>query len=115
MSEKDPVCGMDVEPATAAGKAEHGGTTYYFCSKHCLHSFKQGPERYVRATGAPAVCCHGDGKHLHGHVHAPATGPVAPALAGATYTCPMHPEVVQVGSGSCPKCGMALVPIAGTG
>jgi Cu+-exporting ATPase len=86
---KDPVCGMTVDPTSAAGSAEHAGTKYFFCSKHCLAKFKAEPGRY--AGGVPAA--------------------PAPARAGVEYTCPMHPEVVQVGPGSCPKCGMALVPM----
>ena len=89
----DPVCGMNVDPASAAGSHAHGGITYYFCSKHCLASFKADPAKYLQPS--------------------PAHVPEAPK--GAQYTCPMHPEIVQVGPGSCPKCGMALVPIAGTG
>src|SRR5262245_39903916 len=82
---------MTVEPATAAGSVEHEGKTYYFCSKHCVHSFKQDPGKYLTKKEPEPV------RH------------------GAQYTCPMHPEIVQVGPGSCPKCGMALVPMdAGT-
>ena len=89
----DPVCGMKVEPAAAAGSFEHAGTKYYFCSPHCLHAFKADPDKYLtKAARATAA-----------------------APAGAQYTCPMHPEIVQDGPGSCPKCGMPLVPIAGTG
>ena len=91
--EIDPVCGMTVDPRSAAGSHEHGGKTYYFCSKHCLHAFKADPDKYL-AKAAPAP---------------------EPAPAGAQYTCPMHPEIVRDGPGSCPKCGMPLVPIAGTG
>jgi len=85
---KDPVCGMDVDPQRAAGSHTHHGATYYFCSKHCLHAFNADPERYL---GKPKAA--------------------APATTGGEYTCPMHPEAVQVGPGSCPKCGMALVPM----
>jgi P-type Cu+ transporter len=92
-AETDPVCGMTVDPASAAGSHTHAGKTYHFCSKHCLHAFKADPGKYL-AKAAPA----------------PASGP-----AGTQYTCPMHPEIIQDGPGSCPKCGMALVPIAGTG
>jgi Cu+-exporting ATPase len=91
LPKKDPVCGMKVDPAKAAGKHEHKGKTYYFCSKGCLEKFKAHPENYLGAKPVPA--------------------PVA--NTGAQYTCPMHPEVVQVGPGSCPKCGMALVPMEG--
>ena len=88
----DPVCGMKVDPAKAAAKAEHGGKTYFFCSQHCAHEFKAEPMRYLGgAKPAPK-----------------------PAPKGARYTCPMHPEIVQDGPGSCPKCGMALVPAVPT-
>jgi P-type Cu+ transporter len=85
----DPVCGMTVDPAAAAGHFDYQGTTYHFCSTHCLQRFSAAPEKFL--TRKPQV-------------HAP---------AGARYTCPMHPEIVQVGPGSCPKCGMALVPMEG--
>ena len=88
----DPVCGMTVEPAKAAGSVEYQDKTYLFCSKHCLTAFKSDPTKYA-----------GKAK------------PAAPAAAppGTEYTCPMHPEVLQIGPGSCPKCGMALVPVGG--
>src|SRR3954470_10964786 len=84
----DPVCGMKVEPANAAAEIQHAGRTYYFCSKGCAAKFNADPARYVAKAPAPAA-------------------------PGATYTCPMHPEIVQIGPGSCPKCGMALVPMGG--
>jgi P-type Cu+ transporter len=96
----DPVCGMKVDPAKAAGELHHKGTKYYFCSKHCLNAFQSDPERYPAAS-APMP---------HAARPAPAAKPRGPA---AQYTCPMHPEIVQTGPGSCPKCGMALVPVAG--
>jgi Cu+-exporting ATPase len=89
---KDPVCGMTVDPAKAARSFDYQGKTYLFCSKRCLAKFKAEPAKYVGETRAAA--------------------PVA-APTSAKYTCPMHPEIVQVGPGSCPKCGMALVPVAG--
>ena len=94
MPATDPVCGMKVDPQSAAGSVEHAGTKYYFCSKHCLERFKADPAKFLNKSDAAAP---------------------APAPKGAQYTCPMHPEIVQVGPGSCPLCGMALVPIAGTG
>ena len=90
----DPVCGMKVDPQSAAGAVEHRGTTYYFCSKHCFEQFSADPEKYLSKAAAPAS---------------------AKAPKGAQYTCPMHPEIVRDAPGSCPICGMALVPIAGTG
>src|SRR5687767_11314584 len=87
---KDPVCGMTVDSAAAAGSSEYLGKKYFFCSQHCLKAFSAHPAKYVAPTTAPA----------------PAAAPL-----GGKYTCPMHPEVVQIGPGSCPKCGMALVPM----
>src|SRR5437870_1736198 len=86
----DPVCGMTVDPAKAAGSADYAGKKYFFCSKHCLAKFQAEPVKYTKRA-APE-----------------------PAPSGVTYTCPMHPEVVRVGPGSCPKCGMALVPMIET-
>jgi len=90
MSSIDPVCGMTVNPATAAGHADYQGKTYHFCSQHCVQAFKADPAKFLGKKAA-----------------------AAPLDAGAQYTCPMHPEIVQIGPGSCPKCGMALVPMAG--
>ena len=92
----DPVCGMTVQPQTAAGAHEHHGLTYYFCSRHCLEKFKADPTAYLRPP-------------------AEASKAQAASVSGAKYTCPMHPEVVQDGPGSCPKCGMALEPMQPTG
>src|SRR5580704_15562749 len=85
----DPVCGMRVDPQTAKHRAEHAGRTYYFCAAGCRAKFIADPGKYL-----------GDRKR------AP---PAAPE--GALYTCPMHPEIRQVGPGSCPICGMALEPV----
>ena len=84
----DPVCGMQVNPATAAGSHDYNDTTYYFCSTPCLHKFKANPESF-----------------LH-----PSPKPPSQTLAGAKYVCPMDPEVVSDKPGACPKCGMALEP-----
>jgi Cu+-exporting ATPase len=87
---------MDVVPGQAAGgSAEHGGTTYWFCNPGCREKFVAGPARYL----TPAVAAP------------PAKPPGARGADTRTYTCPMHPEVRQVGPGSCPKCGMALEPL----
>ena len=86
---KDPVCGMDVDPHTAQHRAEHAGRTYYFCSAGCRARFRAEPSRYLDPKAAQQEA-------------------VAP---GAIYTCPMHPEIRQVGPGSCPICGMALEPV----
>ncbi len=87
-SVKDPVCGMDVDPATAKHTVEHAGATYYFCSAGCRTKFEAEPSKYINKAKPPP-----------------------PADEGAIYTCPMHPEIRQVGPGACPICGMALEPV----
>src|SRR5262245_36672019 len=90
----DPVCGMPVDPATAAGSTVHDGQMYHFCSTHCLARFKQDPARYLNRDA------HKEASHA--------------MPANAVYTCPMHPEVVSDHPGACPKCGMALEPMVAT-
>ncbi len=102
---KDPVCGMTVSPATARNFT-HAGATYYFCSASCETKFRANPAQYLAAHAAPAAHEH------HAHAASPSTVPVA---ANVAYTCPMHPEVLRDAPGDCPLCGMALVPVAGTG
>ncbi len=87
----DPVCGMTVDPQHAAGSSAYQGKTYYFCSKSCAAKFEADPEKYLHPAAQPEPMA-------------------AEATAGVEYTCPMHPEVRQIGPGSCPKCGMALEP-----
>jgi Cu+-exporting ATPase len=120
--EKDPVCGMMVEPAKAAGKIEHEGKTYYFCSTRCAERFSKEPEKFVSAPGMavmePSVARTGQATTAEGGRPAQPFGYAQGKKAAATgtksqirYTCPMHPEIVQMGPGSCPKCGMALEPM----
>jgi P-type Cu+ transporter len=97
--EKDPVCGMVVNPLKAAAKFEHGGKTYYFCSGRCAERFGKEPEKYLMAPGTAGM-----EKAAPGAV-------VENAKQEARYTCPMHAEIVQIGPGSCPICGMALEPM----
>ena len=85
----DPVCGMSVTIEGARHVAEHGGKTYYFCCGGCRTKFEADPARYLAPKPEKAE---------------------PPARADAVYTCPMHPEVRQIGPGACPKCGMALEP-----
>jgi len=94
--EIDPVCGMRVEPAGAAGKWDYHGKTYYFCARSCFEKFRKRPESFVEPDGT----------------RKPVVGTAHPTAS--TYTCPMHPEVVQYGPGACPKCGMALEPVMPT-
>jgi P-type Cu+ transporter len=86
----DPVCGMKVKVATATHTARHADHTHYFCRPKCLAKFTAEPGRYL--------------KPAEGATRPPAAAP------GTVFTCPMHPEVRQIGPGSCPICGMALEP-----
>jgi P-type Cu+ transporter len=101
---KDPVCGMMADPQKAAGKVEHAGKTYFFCSARCKERFEKEPEKYLAAPGTAGM------EHAHAQAHEHATTPAA-ATQNIRYTCPMHPEIVQIGPGSCPICGMALEPM----
>src|SRR5688572_7422863 len=92
----DPVCGMTVDPDRAAGSYEYKGKTYYFCSTHCVHRFREDPEKFLQKSALPIQI---------------QSRPVKiEAKPGQKYTCPMHPEIVRDGPGSCPICGMALEP-----
>jgi Cu+-exporting ATPase len=84
----DPVCGMTVDPHTTPHRHSHHGRPYYFCSSGCRTKFAADPDKYLSDKPAEQ----------------------APVPEGTIYTCPMHPEVRQVGPGSCPICGMALEP-----
>ena len=84
----DPVCGMTVDTKTAKHQAEHEGHTFYFCSAGCRTKFLADPNQYLK----------------------PKSAAVEPLPEGTIYTCPMHPQIRQVGPGSCPICGMALEP-----
>ena len=86
--DKDPVCGMEVTPGTAAGSFDYLGETYYFCARSCLAKFQADPLKYLEPQSVTQT----------------------PATTGVEYTCPMHPEVIQIGPGTCPICGMALEP-----
>ncbi|HKA78439.1 MAG TPA: heavy metal translocating P-type ATPase [Xanthobacteraceae bacterium] len=84
---RDPVCGMMVDPHNTPYRQEHAGRTYHFCSSGCMNKFLADPTKYL----GPLVA-----------------KPAVPD--GAIYTCPMHPQIRQVGPGFCPICGMALEP-----
>jgi Cu+-exporting ATPase len=85
---RDPVCGMTVDPATSKHRFDYRGETYYFCSAGCRTKFAADPVAYLEKDSRPK----------------------AAVPEGTIYTCPMHPEIRQVGPGSCPICGMALEP-----
>ena len=89
----DRVCGMEVDPTTASGVEEYGGTRYFFCSAGCATKFRADPDKYAQRTGPKP----------------PRQAPSQKDMQ-TEYICPMDPEVSKMGSGSCPKCGMALEP-----
>lgn len=86
----DPVCGMSVTIEGAKHSAEHAGERYYFCCGGCREKFLGDPEKYLNPADASQS---------------------EPAPPGTLYTCPMDPEIVQEGPGTCPICGMALEPM----
>lgn len=91
----DPVCGMTVNPATAAAQRDHQGKTYYFCNPGCARKFEADPERYLHGAMEP---------------HDEPAAPLPPPGTKVEYICPMDPEIVRHAPGNCPKCGMALEP-----
>ncbi len=90
----DPVCGMRVDPHATQHRYAYQGRTYYFCSAGCRTKFAADPAKFLSSEDTKAA--------------------PAPVPEGTIYTCPMHPEIRQVGPGSCPICGMALEPVAAT-
>jgi Cu+-exporting ATPase len=128
---RDPVCGMEVDPAKPkGGSLDHDGKAYHFCSDHCRRLFAADPPPHLQAPcpvckqvldrdAAPEAEWHGRAWFFCGRPHRDAFmadpgsfgGEALEAAGpGAVYTCPMHPDVEQVGPGSCPICGMALEP-----
>jgi Cu+-exporting ATPase len=89
---RDPVCGMSVDPATSKHRFDHKGETFHFCSAGCRTKFAADPAKYLDEHTSQAETPHAD------------------LPAGTIYTCPMHPQIRQVGVGTCPICGMALEP-----
>jgi Cu+-exporting ATPase len=103
--ERDPVCGMTVDPARATATVEHAAKTYYFCCAGCAARFRAEPEKYLAAKSLAPSLAHVPLVQLGG-IQSPVAAPVKPTV----YTCPMDPEVRQDRPGPCPKCGMALEP-----
>jgi Cu+-exporting ATPase len=91
---KDPVCGMDVDPARAAAAWDYEGQRYYFCHPACRSKFESDPRRYLSAR----------------ETHDPMPKTTEEASEGVLYICPMDPEVSSPVPGNCPKCGMSLEP-----
>jgi Cu+-exporting ATPase len=112
---------MSVDPPKAAAMIDHAGQSYYFCSKGCAQRFEQSPAKYVTAaidsrkhSSLPVIqssaVANSTPVAVPNHGSSTKSAPTA-ASEGVRYTCPMHPQIVQVGPGSCPICGMALEPL----
>ena len=97
-TERDPVCGMMVDPHTTDHRADHDGHPYYFCSAGCRTKFVDAPDKYLTPPKTPTA--------LQSH---------EPVPEGTIYTCPMHAQIRQIGPGTCPFCGMTLEPVVMTG
>ena len=115
---KDPVCGMNVNPATAKHHLEHAGKSVYFCCAPCAEKFKANPKKYLGGAARPP-----SSSLVALHIPASRPAPTAPVVANpgsatqTTYVCPMCPEVRASKPGPCPRCGMALeptIPLAAT-
>jgi Cu+-exporting ATPase len=126
--DKDPVCGMSVDPSHAASTAEHEGKLYHFCSRGCAEKFRRDPKRYLQPgpksvgmtgfvqLGSSPVQIAGPSvpqvrvPPLHAAVPQVHVLPLDVNLGSNAFVCPMDPEVRQDRPGACPKCGMALEP-----
>ena len=109
---KDPVCGMTVDPEKAAGRVEHEGKSYYFCSKGCAERFSHDPAKFLgvlESAGMQHSSLAAENVDMK-HTQASETRSASDKKE-LRYTCPMHPQIIQIGPGSCPICGMALEPM----
>ena len=129
IAEKDPVCGMTVDPSIAKYKFEHAGKVYYFCCSSCLEKFRADPVGFLTSHAASHAGMSSQapaGPHSQPHTQMISIAPVQPAGTMAvpespaparstgptqttgSYVCPMCPEVDATKPGACPSCGMAL-------
>jgi P-type Cu+ transporter len=116
--ERDPVCGMNVSPATAKHTYQHNGKNYYFCCAPCQEKFKSDPNKYLNGASAPqGLVTLGAPKPLVAASGLQSAPRQPSATPGTAYVCPMCPEVRESKPGACPSCGMALeseLPVAAT-
>ena len=131
-TEKDPVCGMDVDPKSAKHSVAHNGQDFFFCSAGCAEKFEQNPSAFLEKKRENASPKETEGRvplttcPMHPEVEREGPGDCPKCgmalepkehhgqKSKTQYTCPMHPEIVQDAPGSCPKCGMALEPMTVT-
>jgi Cu+-exporting ATPase len=116
VTERDPVCGMTVDPVRAKSRVEYANDTYIFCSESCAKKFSAEPTKYLKleqrpsaATHAKSVCQSGDPNRSSVTGAHPKVS-LEPVRTTTHYVCPMDPEVREQNPGGCPKCGMALEP-----
>ncbi|HEX8902453.1 heavy metal translocating P-type ATPase [Vitreimonas sp.] len=100
-------------------RLSHNGEDVLFCSAGCRAKFQAAPEKYFKPDASESCCAKKEPEGAHGACHAHGHNRAAPAASkdapkGAQWTCPMHPEIVRDGPGSCPICGMALEPMTPT-
>ena len=119
--ERDLVCGMNVNPATAQHVHAHAGKNFYFCCAPCAEKFQADPARYLvapaRASGVVTLGAAKPAPSSELQLIQPQTQPAPSTAESTAYVCPMCPEVREPGPGPCPSCGMALepeVPLAST-
>src|SRR5271155_1162230 len=102
--ERDPVCGMNVEPDRAKATLDHAGKSYYFCCTGCADKFRADPPKYLNSKTPLAPMVHGPIAQTQlvqlGAQPAPSLSSAQSSGADA-YTCPMHPEVVSATPGAC--------------
>jgi Cu+-exporting ATPase len=120
----DPICHMQVDESSPRTEV-HDGQTYWFCSEHCRHEFRQrltsgepidsivGAAKHASIPIVTLGAGHAHHDHIHHATHSETSAP-PPASKDRIYYCPMDEGVEQIGPGICPKCGMALVPKPGT-
>src|SRR5579863_1416400 len=108
--ERDPVCGMNVNPATVKDVHEHGGKTFYFCCAGCAEKFKANPQSYINRPAAPNSALVTLGMPPGPKPALTQLQPTPRTPAAPSYVCPMCPEVRESKPGACPSCGMAVEP-----
>ena len=109
--ERDPVCGMNVNPQTAKHSFSQAGKTYYFCCPSCLEKFKADPPKYLNTSTKPSGLVTLGFPQPAGSHHPAQVNNATSSAPTAVYVCPMCPEVRQTKPGACPSCGMALEPV----
>jgi Cu+-exporting ATPase len=111
--ERDLVCGMNVNPATAKHLYDHAGKKYYFCCASCAEKFKTDPDKYLSGSSPgkqSGLVMLTPAKPAPPATPGENTQPQATPSKGISYVCPMCPEVRESKPGACPSCGMALEP-----